>query len=217
MQAATASIGISKLRKTLGGVIDEKGYSWDLITTSYLAQGKVYPSLVSNQDFGLLVPGIKNTSFWIRNSIGQAFGDRTSSLANFYFGGFRNNYLDWQPSEHYRKTLAFPGVRIDSIPAYNYVKTMGELNLKPLRLRDVGFAWLYPTYVKASVFGTHLMTNFGRPQELSHIFNAGAQVDIQLVLFTYLKTTWSAGYARCFGQDGPGANGWMFSLKLLGE
>ncbi|MFH0762184.1 MAG: hypothetical protein V2A67_11840 [Bacteroidota bacterium] len=217
MQAATASIGVSKLRKTLGGVEDECGYTWNLITTSYLALGKLYPSVVSNQDFGVMAPFVKNTSFWIRNSVGQSFGDRESSLASFYFGGFRNNYLDWQPSEHYRKTLAFPGAQIDEIPAYNFVKTMGELNLRPIRLRDVGTSWLYPTFIKSSLFGTHIMTNFDRPEEISHIFNLGAQVDIQLVLFSYLKTTWSAGYARIFYPDATGTNGLMFSLKLLGD
>ena len=217
MQAATASIGVSKLRKTLGGVEDECGYTWNLITTSYLALGKFYPSVVSNQDFGVMVPFVKNTSFWIRNSVGQSFGDRESSLASFYFGGFRNNYLDWQPSEHYRKTLAFPGAQIDEIPAYNYVKTMAEINLRPIRLRDVGTSWLYPTFIKSSLFGTHIMTNFDRPEEISHIFNLGAQVDIQLVLFSYLKTTWSAGYARRFNPDATGTDGLMFSLKLLGD
>src|SRR5690606_18068760 len=144
----TASYGRNKLRKTLGGVIDEQGYSWDISGTAYWAGRQLFPSLVSNQDFGVLIPGIRNTSFWIRNSVGQSFGPRNSGLSKFYFGGFRNNYVDWQPSEQYRKALAFPGAEIDAIAARNYVKTMGELNLKPLRLRDVGTSWLYPTYVK---------------------------------------------------------------------
>ena len=159
---------------------------------------------------------MKNTSFWIRNSIGQSLGSRQSGLSYFYFGGFRNNYVDWQPSEQYRKTLAFPGAEIDEIQAYNYIKTMGELNLRPLRLRNVGTSWLYPTYVKTSFFGTHLMTNFDKSADLGHIFNLGAQLDLQLVLFSYLKTTWSVGFARRIADGQNGTNGFMLSLKLLG-
>jgi hypothetical protein len=216
-QAATSGYGISKLRRTLGGVVDEKGYDWNIATTSYLAQGSLYPSFVSNQDVGFLVPGVRNTSFWIRNSIGQSFGDRTSGMSHFYFGGFRNNYVDWQPSEQYRHALAFPGAQIDEIQAYNYMKTMGELNLKPIRLRDIGTSWLYPTYIKSSLFGTHLLTNFDRNITRKHIFNAGAQVDMQLVMFSYLKTTWSVAYARKFEAGKPNNNQLMFSLKLLGD
>lgn len=216
-QAATAGYGISKLRKTLGGVVDEKGYDWNIAATSYLAQGKLYPSFVSNQDIGFLVPGIRNTSFWIRNSIGQSLGDRSSGMSHFYFGGFRNNYVDWQPSEQYRHAMAFPGAQIDEIQAYNYIKTMGDLNLKPIRLRGVGTSWLYPTFIKSSLFGTHLLTNFDHIAERAHTFNAGVQVDIQLVMFSYLKTTWSVGYARKMKAGLPDTNQWMLSLKLLGD
>jgi len=228
LQAASASYGISKLRKSLGGVGDERGYTWNISSTTFLANGSLFPSLVSNQDFGFLIPGIRNSSFWIRNSVGQSLGDRNSGMSNFYFGGFRNNYADWQPSEQYRDALAFPGANIDEIPAYNYLKTMGELNLPPLRLNNVGVSWLYPTFIKGSLFGTHLMTNFDHPStglpstgdnpiNRKHLFNAGGQLDIQMVLFSYLKTTWSIGYARKFEAGVAPTNQFMFSLKLLGE
>lgn len=216
-QAATVGYGRSKLRKTLGAVVDEKGFDWNVEATSYLAQGHLYPSFVSNQDLGFLIPGIRNTSFWIRNSIGQSLGDRASGMSHFYFGGFRNNYVDWQPAEQYRYALAFPGVQIDEIQAYNYVKTMGELNLKPIRLREIGTTWLYPTYIKSSVFGTHLLSDFDRSIDRKHRFNAGAQVDVQWVLFSYLKTTWSVGYARKFESGMPQTNQFLLSLKLLGD
>ena len=217
MQAASLSFGLSKLRKTLGGEDDEFGFSWDISSTTYLAKGKFYPSFMSDQSIGFLIPFIRNTSFWIRNSVGQSLGDRTSALSHFYFGGFGNNYVDWQPSEQYRNTLSFPGAEIDALPAYNYVKTMGELNLFPVRLRGVGFTWLYPTYIQPSLFGTHLMTDFDRRDQMAHIFNCGGQIDIQLVLFSYLKTTWSFGYAKMFRPGEKSTNQFMLSLKLLGN
>ncbi|MBN1927227.1 MAG: hypothetical protein JW798_15445 [Prolixibacteraceae bacterium] len=215
-QVARGSFYVEKLRKTLGGVDDEKGFSWELSAGGILAQQKVYSDFVSSQSVGFLVPGIRNTSFWIRNSIGQSLGDRSSSLSHFYFGGFRNNYVDWQPSEQYRKTLAFPGAEIDEIKAYNFVKTMGELNLKPIRLRNVGTTWLYPTFLKTSFFTTHIITDFDKGYLTRNIFNFGAQLDVQLVLFSYMKTTWSAGYAIKTEKGTPTKGQLMLSVKLLG-
>jgi hypothetical protein len=216
-QALTASFEVKKLRKTLGGIQHEKGFTWEISAQSLLAKNKLYPELISNQNVGFLMPGVRNTSFWIRNSIGQSFGDRTSPLSHFYFGGFRNNYVDWQPSEQYRKPLAFPGVAIDEIKAHNYVKTMGELNLKPIRLRDVGTSWFYPTYIKTALFGTHLITNYDLSNMTRNIYNLGCQVDVELVLFSYLKTTWSAGYAMKFEKGLANSDQFMLSLKLLGN
>ncbi|MBN1769448.1 MAG: hypothetical protein JW842_13165, partial [Prolixibacteraceae bacterium] len=216
-QAANINGGIEKVRKTLGGVDDERGFSWDVDATAIYAGGEFYPTLQSNQSVGFLIPVFRNTSFWIRNSIGQSFGNSESAMSHFYFGGFRNNYVDWQASEQYRKPLAFPGAQIDEIKAYNYAKTMGEFNLRPIRLRNVGTGWLYPTYVKTSVFGTHLITDIAQSNSTRNIYNVGAQMDIQMVLFSYLKTTWSVGYAVKMENNRDNKGQLMLSLKLLGN
>ncbi|HKK10090.1 MAG TPA: hypothetical protein VJ939_04600, partial [Bacteroidales bacterium] len=97
------------------------------------------------------------------------------------------------------------------------IKTMGELNLKPVRLRKVGTTWLYPTFIKPALFGTHLLLNPDDETTRRNVFNVGAQIDIELVLFSYLKTTWSAGYARKLENNHGPSEQWMFSLKLLGN
>lgn len=216
-QSISGDFGISKLRRTLGGVMDEKGYSWNLTTYSYLAKGILYPSLISEQAIGFLIPGLRNSSLWLRNSLGQSFGKKGSNFSSFFFGGFRNNFVDWQSPEQYRKVMAFPGVEIDQIEAHNFIKSMAELNLKPIRMRKLGTTWLYPTYLKSSLFGTHLLTNPDVAAERRHIFNAGIQLDLEVVLFSYLKTTWSAGFASYFEHQYLPKNQWMFSLKLLGN
>jgi len=91
------------------------------------------------------------------------------------------------------------------------------LNLMPIRLRNVGTTWLYPTYIKPSLFGAHLMTGFDHRLQTAHVFNCGGQIDIQLVLFSYLKTTWSLGYAKMFRAGEKSTNQFMLSLKLLGN
>lgn len=216
-QSISLETGASKLRKTLGAVEDEMGYTWNLSAYAYLANRSIYPSLISEQHIGWLVPGIRNTSFWIRNSIGQSLGNKGSSFSTFYFGGFRNNYVDWQPADQYRKILAFPGIEIDEIGGRNFIKTMAELNLKPIRLRNAGTTWFYPTYIKSSFFGTHLLLNPDDDPLRRNAYNAGAQIDLELVFFSYLKTTWSAGYARKFEDHLSPGEQWMFSVKLLGN
>ncbi len=216
-QYADASYEINKTRKTLGGVNHESGYKWKISTSTFFAQNKFYPEIISEQSFGFNIPYVRNTSFWIRNSIGQAFGDQNSSMSKFYFGGFRNNYIDWQEAEQYRKVSAFPGAEIDEIPASSFIKTMGELNLKPIRLENVGATWVYPTFIKTSIFGTHLITDFYNSNKTRNIFNAGIQIDMQVIMFSYFKTTWSAGYAAKFEKGIPNKGQFMLSLKLLGN
>lgn len=89
------------------------------------------------------------------------------------------------------------------------------LNLKPLHLRNIGFTWGYPTYIKSSIFATHLLTDFDNADITRNIFNFGTQVDVQLVMFSYLKTTWSAGYAVMMENGKQNQGQLMLSLKLL--
>jgi hypothetical protein len=216
-QAATAGFQLQKMRRTLGGIDNEKGYKWAVSGLTYYARQELYPSVTSNQDIGFLVPGIRNTSFWIRNSIGQSFGKRSSALSNFYLGGFRNNYVDWRDSRQYRTSIAFPGADIDEISAHQYMRTMAELSTRPIRMQNLGATWLYPTYIHTTLFGTHLATDPFRTENARNLFNLGIQTDLELVMFSYLKTTWSAGYARLFesGMDSKGQ--WLLSVKLLGN
>ncbi|MCO5265157.1 MAG: hypothetical protein M9948_04655 [Lentimicrobium sp.] len=62
-----------------------------------------------------------------------------------------------------------------------------------------------------------MLVDAGYIQTRRNVFNAGAQIDLELVLFSYLKTTWSAGYARTFEAGRRPQEQWMFSLKLLGN
>ena len=39
-------------------------------------------------------------------------GQRLNPLAAFYFGSFRNNYVDYRPEKRYRELESFPGFEI---------------------------------------------------------------------------------------------------------
>ena len=53
--------------------------------------------------------------------------DRDDPFANFYFGGFGNNYVDHRDEKRYREYYAFPGVELNEIGGRNFVKSHGRV------------------------------------------------------------------------------------------
>jgi hypothetical protein len=205
----------SYLRKSLGAIEPEQGYEWNVYGYSTLAKQSFYPQLINNYDFGFLLP-LRNSSLWFRSSLGQSFGDSDKSNSYFYFGGFGNNYLDYRSAQQYREMSSFPGMNIDEISAINYGKMSMEVNLKPLHFKKLGFKGLYSTYARMSLFGMGLFTNLGYDQpQLKQLnyYSTGAQLDVEIVLFSLLKSTLSLGVARAYGPESS-KNQFMVSLKL---
>ena len=218
MQTISVYGKIAKSRSTLGAVMREQGYELGLQGYGYLAGGRFFPSVDATADFGFLLPIDRNTSFWVRTAGGHSFGDPKSAFGNSYFGGFRNNRVDYRNAFQYRTMRAMPGAGIDAIHAHTYAKATGELNLRPIRLNDFGALFLYPTWIQCSFFGTGLSAwNPGEARQM--YYSAGAQLTTELVFFNYLKTTLSVGYGHLFAPEGfPGGrhgNELMVSLKLL--
>lgn len=208
-----------KTRSTLGAVTAESGVVAGVDAYSYLAGGKLYPTLTGKLNLGFLVPFMRNTCFWLRGAVGQNFGDPASVFGNEYFGGFGNNWLDYREANRYRTTSTFPGASIDQIKAHSFAKLTGELSLRPIRYNDFGFINLYPTYSQFNVFSSVLAADpwansvSGNPCKT--YVNLGIQLNTEVVLLKFLKTTWSIGYARVFYPDGSNHGDWLFSLKLL--
>ncbi len=224
MYVALVNFHKSYLRKSLGAIEPEQGYDWNAYAYSSLATSStevaLFPQLINNFDFGFLLPW-RNSSLWFRTSMGQSFGASDKSNSKFYFGGFGNNYIDYRSAQQFREMSSFPGVEIDEIGAMNYGKLMTEVNLKPIRFRKLGFLGFYSTYARLSLFGMGMATNIynGLPQQKDRVltprenyFAAGAQLDLELVLFSLLKSTLSFGYSRAYGPIS--GNQFMVSLKL---
>lgn len=214
IQTAAANISASKLYKSLGAVMPEQGWKAGLYAYTYLADGTFYPSVSANIDGGLLVPFMRNTSVWLRSYFGKSFGDSDSAFGNEYFGGFRNNIVDWQDAYRFRTMNAMPGAKIDAIKAHSFAKIMAELNLTPIRFNNFGAFNLYPTYAQFTLFASDLIANPLAKHDVNY-GNIGAQLNIEVVLFKYLKTTWSVGYAKMFSSQHHTSDQWMISLKLL--
>jgi hypothetical protein len=151
----------------------------------------------------------------LRTSAGYSFGDREEPYANFFFGGFGNNWIDYQDYKRYREYYTFPGIDINEIGGINYGKLMLEWTLPPLRFRRYGFTSIYLRWLQLALFSGGIVTNIDATSARTYQLNLGAQLDFRLVTFTHFKSTLSVGYAVSRNQDELYSNEFMISLKIL--
>ncbi|HBY63031.1 MAG TPA: hypothetical protein DEH78_24685 [Solibacterales bacterium] len=206
------SLNYSRLARTLGAVEDEKGDTWRL-DVQLISSPKLFPQIWGGYDKGFLTP-LRNSSIWIRSSGGRAFGDRQDAFANFYFGGFGNNWIDKGNFSRYREFYAFPGAELNALSARDFAKSMVEWNLPPVRFRSAGFTSVYLNWARLSLFSGVLGANLSDGTARTAYTNAGVQVDIRLVWFTYMKSTLSVGGAAVRDRHGRMSSERMISLKL---
>jgi hypothetical protein len=209
---ANALLKYANLNRAQGAVDDEKGVACGVYSRIYYARSG-FPRLWANYDRGFLLP--RNSALWLRTSAGKSFGDVNSPFSSFYFGAFGNNYVDHQQISRYREYYSFPGVGINQIAARSFGKVLAEYNLPPLRFRQLGTAWLYVNWARLSLFSTGLFTNFTSTPSRNYYGDLGTQLDLRVVLFTYLNTTLSGGYAAATDRNGHVSTEYMISLRIL--
>ncbi len=202
-------------RKALGGVDHEKGIEWraladlDYSPSESLAFPKVYGGL----SYGIPLP-MANSSLWLYAHAGQSWGQRLHPLAAFYFGSFRNNYVDDRPEKRYREMESFPGFEIDQIAARRFGKVTGELNLPPVRFAEVGTPSFYLSYIRPAVFAGAMATQ--APDGRNRTFeNVGAQLDLNFTIALRLPMVLSLGTAAGFEDGHYRKTEWMASLKIM--
>jgi len=202
------------LRRSLGGVEAEQGVRWQLnaMNTSVNAKNLLRTNALA--DYGFLLP-LDHSSLWFRGSAGTSFGDPDEPFANFYFGGFGNNWVDFQDFKRYRESSAFPGIELDEAGGTNYGKLTIEWVLPPLRFRRFGFLNLYCNWSQLSLFSSVLQTNIDRADVRETVADAGLQLDFRLVVFSRLESTFSLGYAAAIEKHQRPTREFMFSLKIL--
>jgi hypothetical protein len=199
---------------SLGSVDKEKGFDWKISLDNNYARTTFYPHIHNEFDLGFALP-INHSSIWLRSSAGYAHGNRLEPFANFYFGGFGNNYVDDQDEKRYREYYSFPGVGLDEIAGTNYGKLMVEWNLPPVRFSNIGFTSFFLNYARTSLFSTAIVTNIDSKDFRRSLLDLGAQVDFRFVLLFHLKMTFSVGYAVAFEKEQKYSDELMFSLKIL--
>jgi hypothetical protein len=199
---------------SLGAVDKEKGFNWGITLDNNYVRRTLYPQLHTDFDLGFALP-INHSSFWLRSSGGYSYGDRLEPFANFYFGGFGNNYIDYREEKRYREYYSFPGVELNSIGGTNYGKLMAEWNLPPLRFSNIGFTSFFLNYARTSLFSTAIVTNVDSKEFRRSVMDYGTQIDFTTILLFHLKMTFSAGYGMALERNQRPVDEWMFSLKIL--
>jgi hypothetical protein len=209
-----AALRYSDVRRSIGAVDDEKGITAALVYYGQRVNGELTPQLRGELDLGFALP-LGHSSIWLRSAAGFANGDHDSTVANFYFGAFGNNYVDDKAVKRYREYSSFPGFKIDEISALNFVREMIEWNLPPHFFEAAGTPGGYLTWLRPSVFVAGLWANPGNAALRTDYSSIGGQVDLSFNILHRYGMTLSIGYA--VGQQGGHRAGseWMISLKIM--
>jgi hypothetical protein len=164
--------------------------------------------------YGLALPW-DHSSLWLWAYGGLSPRDPDDPFANFYFGGFGNNWIDHAGANRYRSSDSLPGLEINEAGGRNFAKGMVEWTLPPLRFRRLGFPGFYCTWARLALFGSALQTNLDAADRRAEAYNAGAQTNFKMVLFSSLEATLSVGYAQAYRERRKPADEFMASLKIL--
>jgi hypothetical protein len=202
-------------RKALGGVDHEKGIQWRaLADLDYSpAEGLAFPKIYGGIDYGIPLP-MPNSSVWFYAHGGMGWGERLHPLAAFYFGSFRNNYVDDRPEKRYREMESFPGFEIDEIAARKFAKLTGEVNLPPIRFAEVGTPLFYLSYVRPAVFAGAMAAE-SPDGDGHHYVDFGAQFDLNFTVALRLPMVLSLGAARGYVDGDKRKTEWLASLKIM--
>ena len=215
MTTLSADLSYAHVKKSLGAVDDEKGFKWRIIAAATNVDGDDIPKFFGNFDFGFALPW-GHSSVWFRNSAGVAFGDVDDPFANFFFGGFGNNYVDSGDIKRYRHEYALPGFELNEFGGRNFLRSMVEWNLPPIRFRNIGGDRFFLTWARPAIFATTVVTNSDSSSLQRNISSVGAQLDFRFTVLSRLDMTLSMGYALGFGDDVTGSpDEFMLSLKVL--
>ena len=212
----TGEVGLfhENARSSIGSVDDETGYTWGTLAHVYGADGDLVPGFVGQFDVGFALP-LGHSSIWLRNAAGGSTGDQDDPLANFFFGGFGNNYVDNGEAKRYREVLSMPGFEIDAVGGRTFAKSMLELNLPPLRFEALGTPGFFVPWARTALFAAALSTNFEDGDVRQTVYDVGVQIDFRLDVMHGLPMMLSFGYAHGFADVGRDDDEFMVSFKVL--
>jgi len=199
--------------KALGGVDHEKGIDACIVAGSDQAEGRFYPRLYGGVDIGTALPW-PNSSVWLYTHAGLVGGRSDNPLSAYYFGAFRNNYVDNRPEKRYREMEAFPGFEIDEIAARKFGRVTGEVNLPPVRFAEVGTPAFYLSHIRPALFAGAMATQ--DQQGSGHrYYDLGAQIDLNFTVALRLPMIFSVGAAGGWQDGHYRKTEWLASLKIL--
>ncbi|HJR60858.1 MAG TPA: LpqB family beta-propeller domain-containing protein [Vicinamibacterales bacterium] len=202
------------LRSSLGRVDDEKGMRWSATIDGTRVAGQWFGRTHGTLDLGAPLP-LPHSSIWLRSAAGVSPGSREEPFANFFFGGFGNNWVDRGEAKRYRQYYAFPGAELNELGGRNFFKSTLEWNLPPLLFRRLGTPGLYFTWMRPAVFVGGLLTNVDHEAFRRRAVNAGGQLDFQLIALSSLDLMLSVGGAVALENGFAPRREFMVSFKVL--
>jgi hypothetical protein len=210
----TAALAYEDMRSSLGSVDDETGRKWSLELQTDVVDGVAVPKVYGTYDRGV---GLRlgHSSLWMRTAGGYSPRNRTHPFANFFFGGFGNNYVDRGDEKRYRHLESFPGVDLNAIPGLSFAKGTLEWNLPPWRFTRLGTPGLHATWLRPAIFFTSLTTNLHDAELRRTALSVGAQFDVRFTVLSNLDMTLSVGGAMAVEEDDRPRREAMVSLKIL--
>ncbi|MBL0144218.1 MAG: hypothetical protein IPP91_19470 [Betaproteobacteria bacterium] len=212
----TAQVGLyfTHTRRSLGAVDEEKGFLWDAVLSTNHVSTETVPQLRGRLDFGFALP-IDHSSIWLRTVAGASRGNRDDTLANFYFGGFGNNYVDSGEVKRYREYYALPGFGINEVGGKSFARTLVEWNLPPVVFETLGTPSFHLAWLRPAVFVSGLWTDPTSSTWRKDYASTGAQVDLRFSILHWYDMTLSAGYAVGYREGRRAGDEWMVSLKIM--
>jgi hypothetical protein len=212
----TAEVGLrfNHPKRSLGAVDDDKGLKWELVGTVNRVDNQNIPQARAGIDFGLPLP-IPHSSLWFRSAAGTANGDRQDPFANFFFGGFGNNYVDSGEIKRYREYYALPGFGLNEVSGRTFARQMIEWNVPPVIFEKAGTAGFHATWLRPSVFASALWTDPQSSQLRKDYASVGPQLDLRFSVLHWYDMTLSMGYAVGYRGQKRAGDEFMISLKIL--
>jgi len=214
LMTGQVALKYNDVRRSVGALDDEKGVKAALGYKGSYVNGQVTPQVAGELDLGYALP-LAHSSIWLRSAAGFANGDRNSTVANFYFGGFGNNYVDDKSVKRYREYGSFPGFEIDEISALSFVREMVEWNLPAYVFESAGTPGFYLTWMRPSVFAAGLWGDPGNSALRKTYASVGGQVDLSFIVLHRYDMTLSVGYAVGYQGSQRAGSEWMISLKIM--
>ncbi|HYR34132.1 MAG TPA: hypothetical protein VEQ87_07580 [Burkholderiales bacterium] len=209
-----AGLYYTDTRKSRGAVDEEKGWLANAVVSANVASQKFIPQLRGGLDLGLPLP-FGHSSVWLRNAAGAAHGERADPYANFFLGGFGNNYVDARVDKRYREWYSFPGFDLNELNGRSFTRHMLEANLPPLVFESVGTPAFHLAWLRPAVFATALWTDPGDSAARARYSNVGAQIDLRFSVLHWYEMTLSAGYAAGYRGSTRAGDEWLISLKIM--
>ncbi len=213
LRSAEIGLRYTNATRALGGVDHEKGVAGRIAAGADQAEGRLYPKLYGGLDLGTALPW-GNSSAWLYAHAGAVSGQRESPLAAYYFGSFRNNYVDDRSEKRYREMESFPGFGIDEIAARRFVKITGEVNAPPIRFAELGAPALYLSYVRPALFAGAMATS-APDGSGHHYYNVGGQLDLNFTIAMRLPMIFSVGAAAGWADGEYRKTEFLASLKIM--